>query len=67
MQSSLPSDFTYCVKFADHYDCQLRTYERNRSCFSTYSQECTEKYEMYHRKYAYIIIYIEPVKTIIGL
>ena len=30
MQSFMPSDFTYCVKFAD---CQLRTYERNLSCY----------------------------------
>ena len=32
IQSYLPSDFAYFVKFADHYDCQLRTYERYRSC-----------------------------------
>ena len=33
IQSYLPSDFAYFVKFADHYDCQLRTYERHRRCF----------------------------------
>ena len=33
IQSSFQSDFTYCVKFADHCNCQLHTYERNSSCF----------------------------------
>ena len=35
----LPIDFAYCAKFADFYYFQLRTYERNRSCFILYESE----------------------------
>ena len=44
IQSYLPSDFAYFVKFADHYDCQLCTYERNRSCISSPPQKIYKKY-----------------------
>ena len=29
-----------CIKFSVNYDCQLWTYERNRSCFNMISKQC---------------------------
>ena len=53
IQSYLPSDFAYCVKFADFYDFQLRTYERNRSCFIKFSLKITNILYFYTETYIY--------------